>query len=144
MARIQDRTNASKGNMKPTYEQLEKSRNSWKNFAEVATMYLKVIYGGDADRNLLISEIAKLSEWNTKHIEENDKLKLEIAELEQALTGRTMSCVWCNDTAKQRDELIEAVQTFVRLNIVRLNKGTHGRQWIKAMDNMCRLANVKP
>lgn len=33
-------------------------------------------------------------------------LKVEIAELEYALTGRTMSCAWCNDTAKQRDEAI--------------------------------------
>jgi hypothetical protein len=103
--------------MKLTYEQLEKSRDSWKNIAQGATMYLRVIKGGDADRNLLISEIAKLSEWNTKHIEENDKLKLEIAELE---TGRTMSCVFCNNTAKERDEaikqldeIVHAVQLFV-------------------------------
>lgn len=83
-------------------------------------MYLRVIKGGDADRNLLISEIAKLSEWNAKHIEENDKLKLEIAELEQALTGRTVSCEFCNNTAKERDqaikerdEIVHAVQLFV-------------------------------
>lgn len=68
-----------------------------------------------------------------------DQLLREIETLRDALSGRTMSCAWCNYTAKQRDELIEAVQLFVRLN-----KGTHGRQWIKAMDNMCRLANVKP
>lgn len=90
--------------MKLTYEQLEKSRDSWKNIAQGATMYLRVIKGGDADRNLLISEIAKMSEWNTKYIEENDKLKLEIAELE---TGRTMSCVFCNNSAKERDEAIK-------------------------------------
>jgi regulator of replication initiation timing len=93
--------------MKLTYKQLEKSRNNWKSIAEAATMYLKVINGGDADRNLLISEIAKLSEWNAKHIEENDKLKLEIAELEQALTGRTVSCIWCNGTMKERDKAIK-------------------------------------
>lgn len=92
--------------MKITYEDLEKSRNNWKRIAVGLTMHMGIIKGGDADRNFLISEIAKLSEWNAKHIEENDKLKLEIAELEQALTGRTMSCVWCNDTAKQRDEAI--------------------------------------
>lgn len=89
--------------MKLTYEQLEKSRINWKRIARAATMYLRVIKGGDADRNLLISEIAKLSEWNAKHIEENDKLKLEIAELE---TGRTMSCDFCNNSAKERDEAI--------------------------------------
>lgn len=33
-------------------------------------------------------------------------LEREIEELRQALTGRTMSCAWCNDTAKQRDEAI--------------------------------------
>ena len=68
-----------------------------------------------------------------------DELLREIETLRDALKGRTVSCSMCNYTAKQRDELIEAVQLFVRLN-----KGTHGRQWIKAMDNMCRLANVKP
>lgn len=68
-----------------------------------------------------------------------DELLREIETLRDALQGRTVSCSMCNYTAKQRDELIEAVQLFVRLN-----KGTHGRQWIKAMDNMCRLANVKP
>ena len=68
-----------------------------------------------------------------------DQLLREIETLRDALKGRTVSCSLCNYTAKQRDELIEAVQLFVRLN-----KGTHGRQWIKAMDNMCRLANVKP
>lgn len=68
-----------------------------------------------------------------------DELLREIEELRDALQGRTVSCSFCNYTAKQHDELIEAVQLFVRLN-----KGTHGRQWIKAMDNMCRLANVKP
>lgn len=67
-----------------------------------------------------------------------DELLREIETLRDALQGRTVSCSMCNYTAKQRDELIEAVQTFVRLN-----KGTHGRQWLKAMDNMCRLANVK-
>lgn len=105
--------------MKLTYEELEKSRNSWKNFAEAATMYLKVIYGGDADRKLLISEIAKLSEWNAKHIEENDKLKLKIAELEQDLTGRTMSCVFCNNSAKERDEAIRE-RDEVRAMMVKL------------------------
>lgn len=69
-------------------------------------MFMGIVKGGDADRNLLISEIAKLSQWNAQHIEENDKLKLEIAELEQDLTGRTMSCVFCNNTAKERDEAI--------------------------------------
>lgn len=34
MARIQDRANASEGCMKPTYEQLEKSRNNWKSVAK--------------------------------------------------------------------------------------------------------------
>ena len=68
-----------------------------------------------------------------------DELLREIETLRDALQGRTVSCSMCNYTAKQRDELIEAVQLFVRLN-----KGTHGRQWLKAMDNMCRLANVKP
>ena len=34
-------------------------------------------------------------------------LKVEVAELKLALTGRTMSCVWCNDTAKKRDEAIK-------------------------------------
>lgn len=68
-----------------------------------------------------------------------DDLLREIETLRDALQGRTVSCSMCNYTAKQRDELIEAVQLFVRLN-----KGTHGRQWLKAMDNMCRLANVKP
>lgn len=63
----------------------------------------------------------------------------DAAEWKQACSGRTVSCGQCNELAKRHDELVEAVQTFVRLN-----KGTHGRQWIKAMDNMCRLANVKP
>jgi len=140
--------------MKLTYEQLEKSRNSWKNFAEVATMYLKVIYGGDADRKLLISEIAKLSEWNVKHIEENDKLKLEIAELEQALTGRTMSCVWCNDTAKQRDEICEAVRDFAAQERLFAAKAfvdtdvSYGSErpalWRKAFRKLCRMVNVLP
>lgn len=35
------------------------------------------------------------------------ELERKIAELRQALTGRTMSCAWCNDTAKQRDEAIK-------------------------------------
>jgi regulator of replication initiation timing len=92
--------------MKLTYEQLEKSRNSWRRTAQGLSMFMGIVKGGDADRNLLISEIAKLSQWNAQHIEENDKLKLEIAELEQDLTGRTMSCVFCNNTAKERDEAI--------------------------------------
>lgn len=66
-------------------------------------------------------------------------VEADAAEWKQACSGRTVSCSMCNYTAKQREELIEAVQTFVRLN-----KGTHGRQWLKAMDNMCRLANVNP
>ena len=68
-----------------------------------------------------------------------DNLLREIEQLRYALEGRTVSCAQCNYTTQRHDELIEAVQVFVRLS-----KGTHGRQWIKAMDNMCRLANVKP
>lgn len=43
-------------------------------------------------------------------IEENDKLKLEIAELRQALTGRTVSCVFCNDSAKELDKAREDIE----------------------------------
>ena len=49
-----------------------------------------------------------------------EELEREIAELEQALTGRTLSCAFCNNTAKerdeairQRDEIVHAVQLFV-------------------------------
>jgi regulator of replication initiation timing len=42
-------------------------------------------------------------------IEENDKLKLEIAELRQALTGRTVSCHACNQSAMERDMLRENI-----------------------------------
>lgn len=89
--------------MKLTYEQLEKSRYNWKIVAEGLTMHLGLIKVDDADRNFLISELAKLAEWNAKHIEENDKLKLKIAELEQALTGRAVSCDFCNQAAKEHD-----------------------------------------
>lgn len=110
--------------MKPTYEQLEKSRYSWKSVAEALTMFIRLVKSGDGSQDQLVSEIAKLSEWNAKHIEENDKLKLEIAELEQALTGRTLSCAFCNQTAKERDashsryiEVLEDVREFVRLEL---------------------------
>jgi len=42
-------------------------------------------------------------------IEENDNLKLEIAELRQALTGRTVSCHACNQSAMERDMLRENI-----------------------------------
>ena len=42
-------------------------------------------------------------------IEENDNLKLEIAELRQALTGRTVSCHACNQSALERDMLRENI-----------------------------------
>ena len=67
------------------------------------------------------------------------QLMRQIEVLRDALQGRTVSCSLCNYTTQRHDELIEAVQVFVRLS-----KGTHGRQWFEAMDNMCRLANVKP
>lgn len=67
-----------------------------------------------------------------------DELLREIETLRDALQGRTVSCSMCNYTAKQRDELIEAVQLFVRLD-----NGTHGRKWLKAWIDMCRLANIK-
>jgi len=35
-----------------------------------------------------------------------DKLLREIQELRNALKGRTVSCVFCNNTAKERDEAI--------------------------------------
>jgi len=35
-----------------------------------------------------------------------DKLLREIEELRNALKGRTMSCVFCNNSAKERDEAI--------------------------------------
>lgn len=63
----------------------------------------------------------------------------EAAEWKQACSGRTMSCSWCNDTAKKHDELVKAVQSFVELD-----RGAHGRQWLNAYDAMCKLANVKP
>lgn len=90
--------------MKPTYEQLENSRYSWKSLAEALTMLIRLVKSGDGSQDQLVSEIAKLSEWNATHVEENDKLKLEIAELKQALTGRTVSCDFCNQAAKERDE----------------------------------------
>lgn len=77
-----------------------------------------------------------------------DELLREIETLRDALQGRTVSCSMCNYTAKQREELIEAVQTFVRLNrIIGRSSDGYGsnlRMWRKAMDNMCRLANVNP
>lgn len=36
-----------------------------------------------------------------------DELLREIEELRNALKGRTMSCVFCNNTAKERDEAIK-------------------------------------
>lgn len=78
----------------------------------------------------------------------------ELAELRQALTGRTMSCVWCNDTAKQRDEICEAVREFAaqerlfsNLSMVQTNV-TYGderpRLWKKAFRKLCRMVNVLP
>ena len=63
----------------------------------------------------------------------------DAAEWKQACSGRTVSCGQCEHLVQERDELIYAIRAFVELN-----KGTHGRQWLKAMDEMCRLANVKP
>ena len=63
----------------------------------------------------------------------------DAAEWKQACSGRTVSCSMCNDTAKKHDELVQAVQLFVRLDA-----GTHGRQWLNAYDAMCKLANAKP
>lgn len=36
-----------------------------------------------------------------------EELEREIAELRQALTGRTVSCDFCNNSAKERDEAIK-------------------------------------
>lgn len=83
-----------------------------------------------------------------------DNLLREIEQLRNALQGRTMSCSWCNTQAKKRDELIEAVQTFVRAESMFAAKAlvstttTYGderpRLWKAALRSMCRLANVKP
>lgn len=37
----------------------------------------------------------------------------DAAEWRKACSGRTMSCSWCNDTAKKHDELQSAVRKFV-------------------------------
>lgn len=42
-----------------------------------------------------------------------DDLLREIEELRNALKGRTVSCVFCNNTARERDELRSAVRKFV-------------------------------
>jgi hypothetical protein len=78
----------------------------------------------------------------------------ELAELRQALTGRTMSCVWCNDTAKQRDEICEAVRAFAEQESKFAAKAfvstttTYGderpRLWRQALRKLCRMVNVKP
>lgn len=47
-------------------------------------------------------------------IEENDNLKLEIAELRQALTGRTVSCHACNQSAMERDMLRENIHEALK------------------------------
>lgn len=42
-----------------------------------------------------------------------DELLREIEELRDALKGRTVSCSFCNQTSKERDELRSAVRKFV-------------------------------
>jgi hypothetical protein len=83
-----------------------------------------------------------------------DELLREIETLRDALQGRTVSCAWCNAQAKKQEELIEAVQTFVRAESMFAAKAlvctttTYGderpRLWKAALRSMCRLANVKP
>lgn len=82
---------------KLTYEELEKSRNEWKSLASMLTKYLSIMESKDANPDVLVSDLVTISQWNAKHID-------EIAELKQALTGRTVSCGSCNAMAKERDE----------------------------------------
>lgn len=83
--------------LKPTYEDLEKSRSEWKSLASMLIKYLSIMESKDADRDILVSDLVTISQWNAKHID-------EIAELKQALTGRTVSCDFCAQAAKERDE----------------------------------------
>lgn len=81
-------------------------------------------------------------------------LEREIAELRQALTGRTMSCSHCNYMSKRHDEICETVREFAaqerlfsNLSMVQTNV-TYGderpRLWKKAFRKLCRMVNVLP
>lgn len=86
--------------MKLTYEELMQSKEHWKQICYSLTDQLKAIADRATHEDKLVKDLAKVSAWNAKHIEEIDKLKLEIADLKQALTGRTVSCDFCNHVAK--------------------------------------------
>lgn len=51
--------------------------------------------------------------WGRVHAHD-DALRARVAELEQMLTGRTISCSSCNETAQQRDALLAAANEWKR------------------------------
>lgn len=57
------------------------------------------------------------------------------AELRELLTGRTMHCGMCEDYAKQRDELRQAIGQFVLSD-----RRSHGGRWSKALDRLYEIA----
>jgi hypothetical protein len=68
----------------------------------------------------------------------------QIEVLRSALTGRTMSCEWCNSTAKQLAQA-EAEAGLLRAAIVEFVKwdsnGQQTRRWVDAKNRLHNLAN---
>lgn len=87
--------------MKLTYEQLDS------NMSLDPYSIVKLNYPPLYTKIVAFSSTIDLTQDETKIRSNIEKFIMEkAAKLILNLAGRTMSCVWCNDTAKQRDEAI--------------------------------------
>lgn len=56
------------------YEELLQSRDNWKKVCYSLMDQLRMIASGASSDNFLVAELAKLSEWNARHIDTIDTL----------------------------------------------------------------------